>query len=161
MTKTKLIGIVAAAILVAFLIGFLPQWLQARNQRLEMEAARQEWQAERTSLQHELEIARLEGRLGAALAESLRGNYERSRQLMVSFYTDLENTLPAITDAEQRREIEALLQQRFEIVTLLSRAEPEATERLMLMYTRFFAAMDPAGQEAPTSLTPSPPAEIG
>ena len=161
MTKPKLIGIVAAAIVVAFLIGFLPQWLQGRNQRAEMDVERQEWQTEKAALAYELEIARLEGRLGAALAESLRGNYERARQLMVSFYTDLQETLPDIEDAAQKREMEAIMEQRFEIVTLLSRAEREATERLMLMYTRYFAAMDPTGQEAPTSLTPSPPAEGG
>lgn len=161
MTKPKLVGIVAAAVVVAFLIGFLPQWLQGRNQRSEMESARQEWQTERAALQHDLKVARLEGRIGAALAESLRGNYERARQLMVSFYTDLQETIPALTDPTQKREMEAILDQRFEIVTLLSRAEPEATERLMLAYTRYFAAMDPIGQEAPTSLTPSPPAEGG
>ncbi|HET7275426.1 MAG TPA: hypothetical protein VFI91_09710, partial [Longimicrobiaceae bacterium] len=159
MSKPKLYGIFAAVVVIAFFIGFLPQWSKARGIRSEMEASRIEMEQQITALESDLQIARLEGRLGAAMAESLRGNYERARQLMVSFYTDLEKSVPDITDPAQLAEMQAIMDQRFEIVTLLSRAEPESTERLMLMYTRYFAAMDPVGREAPASVTPSPPVE--
>jgi hypothetical protein len=151
MSKPKLIGIAVAAAVIVFLIGFLPQWSRARGLEAELEETR-----------FELELARLEGQLGAALAESMRSNYERARQLMVGFFSRLEGRIAQVEDPAQRRELQALLKQRDEIITLLARAEPEATQRLMLMYTAYFAAVDPAGAAASaiTSPPPAPPSPI-
>ncbi|MDQ3555552.1 MAG: hypothetical protein M3409_02070, partial [Gemmatimonadota bacterium] len=109
---------------------------------------------ELATARHELAMARLQGRLGAALAESLRSNYERSRQLMTDFFREAQGRLPAVEDPHQRQELQAMLAQRDELITLLARAEPESTQRLMLLYTRFFTAFDPAGVRASTSVTP-------
>ena len=146
MTRNKWIGLAVTGVLIAFLIGFVPSWMRARSLDREL-----------TETRHELAIARLQGRLGASLAEAQRSNYERARQLMTGFFTGLQQNLPRVEDPAQRRELQAILQQRDEIITLLSRAEPESTQRLMLLDTRYFAAMDPAGQETPTALTPSTP----
>jgi hypothetical protein len=146
MTRPKLIGLIVAGIAVAFFLGFLPQWSRARGLERELGDTR-----------FELEIARLQGRLGAALAESQRSNYERARQLMTGFFSGVQQNLGRVEDPAQQQELRAILGQRDEIITLLSRAEPESTQRLMLLYTRYFAAMDPAGQATPTALTPSTP----
>lgn len=145
MQRPQLVAIAAVALVAAFALGFFPQWSRARTLAAERDAARQE-----------LRFARMEGVLGAALAESLRSNYERSRQLMTGFFTELQRRVGEVEDATRRRELEAILEQRDEVVTLLSRAEPESTQRVMLIYTRYFAAMDPAGRSA--AVTPSPPA---
>ncbi|CAN5644147.1 hypothetical protein BH23GEM3_BH23GEM3_25840 [soil metagenome] len=145
MTRNKWIGLAVAGLIVAFLIGFVPTYSRARTLDREL-----------TETRHDLEIARLQGRLGAALAESHRSNYERARQLMAGFFTELQQSLGQVRDPTQQQELRAILQQRDEIITLLSRAEPESTQRLMLLYTRYFAAMDPAGQGAP-AVTPSTP----
>jgi Tfp pilus assembly protein FimT len=146
MSRSRLIGLSALALLVVFALGFFPQWLRARGLAGELRQTR-----------HELRMARLEGVLGAALAESLRGNYERSRQLMADFFPRLQEAAKGVEDAKQRRELEAVLAQRDEVITLLSRAQPESTQRLMLIYTRYFAAVDPAAKSAPNAVTPSPP----
>lgn len=145
MKRPQLIAAAAAALLAAFALGFFPQWSRAGALSAELDATR-----------GELRFARMEGVLGAALAESLRSNYERSRQLMASFFTELQRRAGEVEDPARRRELEAILAQRDEVITLLSRAEPESTQRLMLIYTRYFAAMDPAGRSA--AVTPSPPA---
>lgn len=147
MTRTKQIALLVAVAVATFLLGFGSQWLRARSLSAELEETR--W---------ELRLAHLEGRLGAALAESSRGNYERARQLMADFYRELQASVDGVEDPADRRALQAILTERDEIITLLSRAEPEATQRLMLAYTRYFEAVDPAAGAAPTSVTPSPPA---
>lgn len=146
MTRPRIIALATVALLAAFALGFLPTWNRARTAEGELREARVE-----------LRWARLEGIAGAALAEASRSNYERARQLMAEFFSRLQPALGGVEDLADRRELEAILAQRDEIITLLSRAEPESTQRLMLIYTRYFAAMDPMGSASPTIATPSPP----
>jgi hypothetical protein len=143
MPRGTLVALGVGALLFAFLIGFVPQWNQARSLERELDRTR-----------YELQMLELEGRLGAALAESQRGNYERARQLMTGFFSTLQQRLQAITDVGLRQELNALLEQRDEIITLLSRAEPEAVPRLNMMYTRYFAAVHPLGRDSPAIVTP-------
>jgi|GEM_PF-1193603 len=142
--RPKLIGLAVLAGLVLFLLGFLPQWSRARSATRELAETRQE-----------LRIARLGSRLGAALTESLRGNYERSRQLTAEFYTGLQDATARVEDPARRRALEGIQAQRDEMITLLSRAQPESTQRLMLLYTTYHAAADPGDRAL---VTPSPPA---
>ncbi len=146
MERPKLIAVAALALLLAFALGFFPQWLRARGLSEDLRETREE-----------LHFARLEGVAGAALAESQRGNYERARQLMAEFFGRLQTSVQRVEEPARRQELEAILAQRDEVITLLSRAQPESTQRLMLIYTRYFAAMDPMGRRAPTATTPSPP----
>ena len=145
LSRSKLIAIFVALVLAAFLIGFLPQWFRARDLAENLEEVR-----------FELEMARLEGLLGAALAEAGRSNYERARQLLTQFYPELQDNLAQVDDPADRRALQGILNQRDEIVTLLSRAEPESMQRLLLLYTQYFSAIDPAGATTPTAVTPSP-----
>lgn len=154
MDRNKWIVAAVLGLVVAFLAGFIPQWQRAKGLDDQLAVSNQTLAATR----HELVMARLEGRIGAALAESLRSNYERARQLMTSTFADLEREMDAgrITDPRQQQVLRQVLQQRDEIVTLLARAEPESQQRLMLLYTRYFQAVDPEGTRAPTAVTPSP-----
>ncbi len=146
MDRRRLVLIVAAVLAAVLLL--LPQWSRARRLAGELERTR-----------HELKFARLEGRLGAALSESLRSNYERARQLMVDFYGELQGAVGSVRDPEQRRALDAILRERDEIITLLARANQTSTQRLMLLYTAYFTAMDPAGRAAPAPApAPVPPA---
>jgi hypothetical protein len=140
------IAAIAATLAVVFLIGFVPQWLRVRTLDRQLVEVRQE-----------LALLDLGGRAGAALAESQRGNYERARQLMTGFFSLLQDQVDRAADTAAREEMLAILGQRDEIITLLSRAEPESVSRLNLIYTRYFAATHPLGRQAPASVTPSPP----
>ncbi|HSU17755.1 hypothetical protein [Longimicrobium sp.] len=145
----RTIGLVAAAIVIAFLLGFFPQNVARRHARRDLEAARLE-----------LRLSREQGRLGAALAESMRSNYERSRQLMAGFFTDVQGTVGQVPDARERQVLTGILSQRDEVITLLSRGQPESSQRLMILYTQMFAAIDPQGAVAPAVTTaPAPPAQ--
>lgn len=141
MDRKRLIAISVGIALVAFLLGFLPQWTRANGLSDRLSETR-----------HELRMARVEGQIGTALTEALRSNYERSRQLMTEVFSTLQAEAPRL-QGTQRREVEAILAQRDEVVTLLARAAPESVQRLMLIHTRYHNAVHP---QARVSTTPAP-----
>jgi hypothetical protein len=149
MDRNRLIAIAAGIALAAFLLGFLPQWTRANGLRDRLDTTRQELAA----AQHGVRMAHVEGQIGAALAEAQRSNYEQARQRMTEVYTELQAAAPALQNA-QRREVDAILAERDEMVTLLARAAPESRERVMLVYTRYHNAFHPAAARAP--ITPVP-----
>lgn len=141
MDRTRLIAIAVGIALVAFLLGFLPQWSRANGLGDRLHTAQQE-----------LKMSRVEGQIGAALTESLRSNYERARQQMTEVYATLQATAPSL-QGTQRREVDAILAQRDEMITLLARAAPESSQRMMLIYARYHNAFHP---RAAPAATPAP-----
>jgi hypothetical protein len=139
MDRNRQIAIAVGIALVAFLLGFVPQWTRANRAGEERQAAR-----------FELQMARTEGKIGAALTESLRSNYERARQLMTEVFGELQSAAPRL-QGTQRREVDAILASRDEIITLLARAAPESSQRLMLLYTRYHTAFAPAASGTATT----------
>lgn len=138
MDRNRLFAIAAGIALAAFLLGFLPQWSRANGLRDRLQTTR-----------HDLRMSRVEGQIGAAMAEAQRSNYEQARQRMTAVYRELQSAAPSLEGA-QRREADAILAQRDEIITLLARAAPESRERVMLIYTRYHNAFHPA------AITPAP-----
>lgn len=139
MDRNRQIAIAVGIAFVAFLLGFVPQWMRANRAGEDRDAAR-----------FELQMSRTEGKIGAALTESLRSNYERARQLMTEVFGELQSAAPRLEGA-QRREVDAILASRDEIVTLLARAAPESSQRLMLLHTRYHTAFTPAAGTATTT----------
>jgi hypothetical protein len=144
MDRNRQIAIAAGIALIAFLLGFFPQWSRANNRSERMQQA-----------EFELRTARTGGKIGAALTESLRSNYERARQLMTEVFGEMQSAAPRLS-GQQRRETDAILAQRDEIITLLARAAPESSQRLMLLYTRYHTAFQPGTAPAPAATTPAP-----
>jgi len=111
---------------LAFLGGYVPQWLEVRNLRTQLE---------QTDLQ--LRLANAHRALGVASHEAQRSNYANAAQAAAVFF-DSCATL-ARTDAfenEQRTRV-ALLSytaQRDEVMALLNAADPAARERLAGLY---------------------------
>lgn len=136
MDRNRQIAIAVGIALVAFLLGFVPQWTRANRAGEDLAAAR-----------FELRMARTEGKIGAALTEALRSNYERARQLMTEVFDELQGAAPQL-QGTQRREVDAILSGRDEIITLLARAAPESSQRLMLLHTRYHTAFAPRAQAA-------------
>lgn len=139
MDRNRQITIAVAIALAAFLLGFVPQWTRANRTGDELRAT-----------QLELRMSRTQGKIGAALTEALRSNYERARQLMTEVYAELQSAAPGLEGA-QRREVDAILTTRDEHITLLARAAPESSQRLMLLYTRYHNAFTPQAAGATTT----------
>jgi hypothetical protein len=106
----------------AFLGGFIPQWLEARGLRAEME---------RTALQ--LRLADAHRLLGVASQESQRNNYASAAQAAARFFDEAATLARVDAFEEEQRTRVALLAytaQRDEIMSLLAAGDPMVRDRL-------------------------------
>ena len=124
------VGIYAALALVAFLIGFVPMWLKARESGNQLAATEQK-----------LGLVQLQNNLASAALDARRGDYEPARQAASQFYTALQAEIDKgdashLTPA-QRTAAQALFAGRDEIITLLARSDPAAADRLSDVYAAY------------------------
>ncbi|HQU92499.1 MAG TPA: hypothetical protein PLK77_09395 [Pyrinomonadaceae bacterium] len=120
MTKW-LIGI--GLLLLAFLLGFVPIWLS--NRQLSTDLANRD---------KELRRAKIQNALTAATIYARRGEYETARQNTSTFFTDVRSEMDKGNDGilteQERIGLSRVMAERDEIITLLSRNDPAAAERL-------------------------------
>lgn len=117
-------------VVVAFLVGFIPMWVSARD------AA-----SDRDTAQAALRLSRLQNALADAAIDAGRGEYERARQSASTFFTELRAEADrgagsALTEAQQQA-LAPMLDARDDIITLLARSDPSVTPRLAAFYTTF------------------------
>lgn len=125
----KRVGIVGAIALVAFLLGFVPMWLSARN-----------YENERDTVQKTLRPSVLQNNLATAAINARRGEFEQARQQTSDFYTDLRAEVDREESAfslRQREAVQPILAQRDETITLLARNDAAAVDRLTDLYFAF------------------------
>lgn len=113
-----------------FLLGFVPMWLKTT------------WAVEqRDAAQRVVRLAQLENTLAAAMIDVQRGHYEPARQLTSDFYTDLRRQVDddngSLFTPAQREALKSLLTERDEMITLLARSDPSATDRLFAVYSTY------------------------
>ncbi|HEV7904151.1 MAG TPA: hypothetical protein VGO96_09935 [Pyrinomonadaceae bacterium] len=129
------IGIYAALMLVAFLVGFVPMWLKARESNNNLGAA------ERT-----LGLARMQNNLASAVIDARRAEYETARQAASQFYTSLQADIDKGDDSSltpaQRTAAQALFAGRDNIITQLARSDPAAAEQLTDVYVAYRKIMN-------------------
>jgi hypothetical protein len=134
----KRLGVYLAIALALFLLGLIPMWLKARTAASQRDAAQQE-----------LRLSQMQNKLSAATLDARRGDYEPARQMASDFFTTLRAQIDTGEDASaitssQRERVRPLLDQRDDIITLLSRSDPAATDRLSDLYVSYRQAMSSA-----------------
>lgn len=117
--RNTLIAIVA--VVVAFGAGAGWQFNEAHQARTELEAAREA--VVESDLQRAME--RLEAKLAMATVAAQFGEFERGRVLASEFF-DLLQEATAVAPESARAGLTALLARRDDIITMLSRSEPQA-----------------------------------
>lgn len=129
------LGIYAAVLVGAFLLGFVPMWMIAAGRASERDEARRE-----------LRLSRIQNRLATATIDARRGEYETARIAISSFYNETRAELDSASDgaiaAGQRASVQPLLADRDEMITLLARSDPSAADRLSNLYVAFARAVD-------------------
>jgi len=124
------VGIYAALMLIAFLAGFVPMWLKARESGNTLAAT-----------QRTLGVARLQNSIASAALDARRGDYEPARQAASQFYTSLQADIDKGEDSTltpaQREAAQGLFAGRDEIITLLARSDPAAADRLSDVYASY------------------------
>lgn len=126
----KRIGLYALVLGGVFLLGFVPMWLSARGRAGERDVARQS-----------LRVSQIQNRIASATIDARRGEYEAARQAASDFFT----TLRAEVDREgtsaftspERNDLQSVLAERDEVITLLARSDTAAAERLTNLYLAY------------------------
>ena len=108
---------------IGFLLGLVPMWLKSRQSSRELETTRSE-----------LRRSQMQGALSGAALDARRGDYEPARKAMSDFFNALSGELGRSDSAlnqTQQDAVRPLLTQRDEIITLLTRSDPAAADRLV------------------------------
>lgn len=117
-------------LLLAFLLGFVPMWIS--NRQLSDDLATRD---------KELHRSRIVNSLTAATAYARRGEYETARQNASSFFTDVRSEMDkgggGILSEQERIGLSRIMAERDEIITLLSRNDPAAAERLSNAFVEY------------------------
>lgn len=133
-SRMRRVAIYGGVLLVVFLLGLVPMWLQSRA------AAGRLADAERR-----LTLAGMRGDLASAAIDARRGDYEPARQAVSRFFTSLraeidKGDISYFTRA-QRAGAEPLFAGRDEVITLLARSDPASADRLSDLYVAYRKAV--------------------
>ncbi|MDI1242987.1 MAG: hypothetical protein PSX80_13815 [bacterium] len=117
-------------VLLAFLLGFVPMWLS--NRQLSGDLANRDKELRRAGIQNTLTAATIYAR---------RGEYETARQNTSSFFTDVRAEIDkgnaGLLNEQERIGVSRVMAERDEVITLLSRNDPAAAERLSNMFVEY------------------------
>lgn len=127
---SKRVALYATLSLGFVLLGFVPMWFKT-TQAIE----------QRDAAQRGVRLAQLQNTLAAAVIDVQRVQYEPARQLTSDFYTNLRRQIDSNTGSvftpAQREGLGSLLAQRDELITLLARSDPAASDRLFNVYSTY------------------------
>lgn len=127
--KEKLVrwGIFAIALIIAFLIGFIPMWLKANDYAAEHEVTKKT-----------LTRSEISNLVSKAIVDAKRGEYESARTNTSDFYTRLSSEVDkgenGAYPAAQNEKLKAVFTDRDAIITLLAQRDPASVERLTDIY---------------------------
>lgn len=130
----KRVGVYAAVLVGAFLLGLVPMWLTARERANERDLA-----------QRNLRLSQMQLRLASATIEARRGEYEPARSEASEFFTELraetDRTQDRALTTEQTARAREMLAARDDVITLLARNDPASADRLAGIYVAYRDAL--------------------
>jgi len=110
-----------------FLLGFLPQWLKARDEA-----------AGRVKAERALTLMRMVKDLGSAAIDARRGQYEAARLETSSFFTaaafEIDQREKSPLSKQQLETLAPLLASRDELITMLARSDAASADRLSNLF---------------------------
>jgi hypothetical protein len=125
--KKPRVGLILILLVAAFLVGFIPQWMKARDQSEAREKA-----------EHQLTLTRIVKDLGSAAVDARRADYEPARVEASAFFTaahfEVDQRDKSALTQQQRDGLAPLLAPRDELITLLARSDPASADKLASLY---------------------------
>ncbi|MEQ1762267.1 MAG: hypothetical protein ABL984_03875 [Pyrinomonadaceae bacterium] len=117
-------------LLLAFLLGFVPMWLSNRQLAADLVAR-----------EKALHRSRVQNTLTAATIYARRGEYETARQNTSTFFTEIRAEMDkgdaGILSEQERIGLNRVMAERDAVITLLSRNDPAAAERLSNVFVDY------------------------
>ena len=123
----KKIGIGAAILVVVFLVGYIPGYLDASSAK-----------QQNVQLENRLNLTGLLNKLGMASFEVNRNNYANAGQYSTEFFNGLRETTNGTADAGLKQKLQSMLGRRDEITGKLAEGNPSVKETLAQMYSDLF-----------------------
>jgi hypothetical protein len=127
-------GIWAVILLVVFLLGLIPMWLQKRTADQTLE-----------TVQKQLRQAQIKDHLMTAVVEARSGEYETARQSTSDFFTELNAEIErgdgGSLTADRREKLKPIFTSRDNMITLLAQRDPASVDRLAELYTIYKQSM--------------------
>ena len=139
---------ILGSLIVGFLLGLVPMWVQSRQSSKSFSEATDQSDLARTQgalaltrVEQQLNLARMQNTLASAAIDARRGDYESARQSASSFFTSLRVEANKGDDSSlsqaQKARVEPAFILRDEIISLLARSDPACAERLSDLYVSF------------------------
>ena len=138
------------AALVAFFVGLLvagiPLYLELRNAESAVVTTQNRLTEETTRLERELAMSNLHSDLGLLLFRVEQGDFERARQVSTRVFNQADALAAQIENADDRRRIQTLVQQRDAITSGLATGDASTTEALRRLYELLSTSVENAGR---------------
>ena len=127
--------IAVVLLLIVFLLGFVPMWLQSRDYSSRLAVA-----------ERQLTLAGIQNSLATAVIDARRGDYEPARLSASNFFSSLraetDKGVDSTLSPAQIAGVQPFYTGRDEIITLLARGDPASADRLSEMYVSFLKIMN-------------------
>lgn len=144
-------GIYAVILLIVFLLGLVPMWIQKRAVDAELAAS-----------QKLLRKSEIKGLLTSSIVEAKRGEYENARKGSSDFFTRLrteeETGDEGFLTEQERAKVKPIFDARDTVITMLAQRDPASLERLTNIYATYMQALgvaQPATTAPTTEATPA------
>ena len=116
-------------LVMVFLLGFVPQYLQKRQ-----------IQAELATSAEKLKVSELRDLAGMMMLEALRQNYGVARDYSSQYFEKLRETSEQVENATLKASLQELLSSRDAVTASLSKADPTSASQLQAIFAKTQAA---------------------
>ena len=116
-------------LVMVFLMGFVPQYLQKRQ-----------IQAELATSAEKLKVSELRDLFGMMMLEALRQNYGVAGDYSSQYFDKLRETSEAVNNSTLKRSVQELLKKRDTVTAALSKADPASASQLQTIFAETQAA---------------------
>src|ERR1051326_285620 len=128
MTRMQKIAAALTVLALAFLLGFVPQYLQKRQAQRELAVSIEK-----------LKLSELRDLAGLMLLESLRQNYGVARDYSSQYFDKLRETSEGVNNPTLKISLQKLLNDRDTVTAALSKADPASASQLQGMFAEIQA----------------------
>jgi hypothetical protein len=127
-TKQKILAGLVTLVLV-FLLGFMPQYVEKRQMQRELAISIEK-----------MKLSELRDLAGLMLLEGLRQNYGVARDYSSQYFDKLRETSEGVNDSTLKTSLEELLSNRDTVTAALSKADPASASQLQTIFAKTQAA---------------------
>ena len=128
MTRMQKIATALTVLALAFLLGFVPQYLQNRQAQRELAVSIEK-----------LKLSELRDLAGLMLLESLRQNYGVARDYSSQYFDKLRETSEGVNNPTLKMSLQKLLNDGDAVTAALSKADPASASQLQGIFAEIQA----------------------